>query len=300
MIVFTVVRLTPGDPAEVQFGPRANDPRFAEALQALRHKMGLDKPIPMQYFIWLGHMARGDLGTSIRSGRPVLEMILRKLPATLELIAGGLFFGLLFGLPIGLLSGLKYRSFLDRFSSLLSWLGLAVPVFWLGLLLILIFAVHFRWLPASGYVPLTEDPWENIRHLIMPAISLGVYELALFSRFLRAEIIDVMRENYIRTARAKGLGEQGVVLLHALKNALIPLITIIGLEIGYLLGGSVVIEQVFGWSGVGWLALQAINNRDYPLIQGIVLLLALGYSVTNLLVDIAYAYVNPRIRFGTR
>jgi peptide/nickel transport system permease protein len=174
--------------------------------------------------------------------------------------------------------------------------GLAIPNYWLGLILLLVFAVHFRWLPVTGYVPFTEDPIENIKHLILPALSLGIFEAAYFTRFLRAELIEVYRQDYVRTAKAKGLTQQRIVSRHALNNALIPMITILGLELGTLLGGVVVIEQVFGWSGVGWLALTAVKNRDYPLLQAIVLIVAVAVSLANLVADLAYRLIDPRMR----
>jgi peptide/nickel transport system permease protein len=292
-----VVRLAPGDPATAQFGPRASDARYADAVRLYREQLGLSKPIVVQYFLWLKQVARGNFGDSIRSNQPVISVILEKLPATLELTFAGILFGLVFGVPLGILAALKRGSLLDTFAAIISVVGLAIPGFWLGMLLLWIFALTLHVLPASGFTPLSVDPIRNLRQLAMPAVVLGVYELALVTRFLRAEMVEVMGNDYIRSARAKGLRERSVIVRHALKNALIPLVTVIALEVGYLLGGVVVVEQVFGWSGIGWLVFQAISNRDYPIIQGVVVLIAVGYSLSNLLADIIYAYLDPRIRY---
>ena len=299
-LVFTVVRLAPGDPAVAQFGPRASDARYAEAIQAYRRQLGLDQPIFVQYLLWLNQVIRGNFGESIRSQYPVTELVLQKLPATLELMGAGILFGLAFGIPLGVIAALKRGTKVDAIASVISVTGLAVPGFWLGMLLLWVFALRLRWLPGSGYTPISEDLGQNLRQLVMPAITLGVYELALVTRFLRAEMVEVMSADYIRSARAKGLRERLVVIRHALKNAMVPLVTVIALEMGYLLGGVVVVEQVFGWSGIGWLVFQAISNRDYPVIQGIVVLIAVGYSASNLLADIIYSYLDPRIRFQSR
>jgi peptide/nickel transport system permease protein len=297
VLVFTVVRLAPGDPAAAQFGPRASDARYAEAIEAYRHKLGLDKPIPVQYVLWLGQVVQLDFGESIRSEQPVTEVILEKLPATLELMLAGILFGLVLGVPLAIVAARNRDSAINSAANVISVVGMAIPGFWLGMLLIWVFALQLKVLPASGYTPFTEDPVDNLRKLIMPAITLGVYELALVTRFLRAEMVEVLNSDYIRTARAKGVKERLVMSRHALKNALIPLVTIIALEIGYLLGGVVVVEQVFGWPGIGWLIFQAISNRDYPIVQGIVILIAVGYSISNLLADIIYGYLDPRIHY---
>jgi peptide/nickel transport system permease protein len=297
ILVFTVVRLAPGDPAAAQFGPRASDARYAEAIEAYRRKLGLDKPIPVQYVLWLRQVVQLDFGESIRSEQPVSEVILEKLPATLQLMFAGILFGLVLGIPLAIVAARNRDSAINSVVNVISVAGMAIPGFWLGMLLIWVFALQLKILPASGYTPLTEDPVDNLRKLIMPAITLGVYELALVTRFLRAEMVEVLNSDYIRTARAKGIKERLVLSRHALKNAMIPLVTIIALEIGYLLGGVVVVEQVFGWPGIGWLIFQAISNRDYPIIQGVVVLIAVGYSVANLLADIIYGYLDPRIHY---
>lgn len=296
MVVFTAMQLAPGDPAVMRMGRAAARPENQEALQQLRREMGLDKPIWVQYWIWLSAAARGDFGLSNRSERPVIEMIGARLPASLELIAASLFISLLMSLPLGVLAALWHRSILDRMVMTFSMAGVAVPGFWMGLLLILIFAVRLGWLPPSGYVPFWEDPAESLRRVLLPAITLSFYLIATFTRFLRADMIEVLNEDYVRTAKAKGLAQRLMIRRHALPNALMPMVTVMGLEIGGLLGGMVIVEQVFGWSGVGWLTLQAIYNRDYPLVQGAVVLMVLFYALINFLVDLAYAFLNPQIR----
>lgn len=296
IIVFTLIRMAPGDPAAMQMGREAARPENQEKLAALRAEMGLDKPIPVQYLYWVRDLVQGDFGDSLRNRRPTVELFWEKLPATLELVVASTLFALLISLPLGVLAALRRGTILDR--SIMGFVsaGLAIPSFWFGLTLILIFSVQLRWLPASGYVPITEDPVENLKRLIMPAATLGVFLAATLTRFLRADMIDVMAADYVRTARAKGLRERTVVSRHGLKNALIPVLTIAGLEFGALLGGTVIIEQVFGWSGVGWLTVQGIFDRDYPLVQTAVLFVTVGLTLANLLVDLGYGLLNPRLR----
>jgi peptide/nickel transport system permease protein len=296
IIVFTLVRMAPGDPAAMQMGREAARPENKERLEALRAEMGLDKPIPVQYLYWVRDLAQGDFGDSLRSRKPTTELFWQKLPATLQLVVASTLFALLISIPLGILAALRRGTVIDR--SIMGFVsaGLAIPSFWFGLTLILIFAVHLRWLPASGYVPFTEDPVGNLKRLIMPAATLGVFLAATLTRFLRADMIEVMSADYVRTARAKGLPERTVISRHGLKNALIPVLTIAGLEFGALLGGTVIIEQVFGWSGVGWLTVQAIFDRDYPLVQTSVLFVTIGLTLANLLVDLGYGLLNPRLR----
>ncbi len=298
MVVFAAMQLAPGDPAVMRMGRAAARPENQEALAQLRREMGLDKPVWIQYRIWLTAAVQGDFGVSNRSERPVLEMIGARLPASLELIAASLLLSLLVSLPLGVLAALGHKSWLDRLVMTFSMAGVAVPGFWMGLLLILIFAVRLGWLPPSGYIPFRDDPVVSLRHVLLPATTLSFYLIATFTRFLRADLIEVLNEDYVRTAKAKGLAQRLRIRRHALPNALMPMITVIGLEIGGLLGGMVIVEQVFGWSGVGWLTLQAIYNRDYPLVQGAIVLMVLFYALVNFLVDIAYAFLNPRIRTG--
>lgn len=296
MIVFGLLRLAPGDPAAMKMGREAALPENQAVLEELRRDMGLDKPIPVQYLYWLGDVATGDFGESNRSGRPVIDLFASRLPATLQLVIGATIIALLVSLPVGILSALRRGSKLDRLSMGLVSAGLAVPSFWLGLILILVFSVRLGWLPPSGHASFVDEPVESLRRMLLPAITLGVYLAATLTRFLRADMIEVMATDYIRTARAKGLHEHRVVIGHALKNGLIPVLTITGLELGALLGGTVIIEQVFGWSGVGWLTIQAVADRDYPVVQASVLFIACALVLVNLLVDICYGFLNPRVR----
>jgi peptide/nickel transport system permease protein len=296
VIVFALIRMAPGDPAAMQLGREAARPENKEKLESLRHEMGLDRPIPVQYLYWLRDLAQGDFGDSVRSKRSTTDLIAQKVPATLQLVVAAALFALLVSFPLGILAAIKRGTLVDRAAVGFVSAGLAVPSFWFGLALILVFAVKLKWLPASGYVPFREDPVENLRRLVMPAVTLGVYLSATLMRFVRADMIEVLAADYVRTARAKGLRERAVLVRHALRNALIPVLTIAGLEIGALLGGAVIIEQVFGWSGIGWLTVQAIFDRDYPLIQTAVLFVAVGLVLVNLVVDLGYGLVNPRLR----
>ena len=296
VLVFTAMQLAPGDPAMMRMGKAAARPENKAALEKLRHEMGLDKPIYVQYLIWAGAAIRGDFGDSNRSGRPVIEMVVGTLPASFELIILSFLISLIVSIPLGIFAALKQKTPYDYAIMSLAVAGVAIPGFWLGLALILLFSVKLGWLPASGYTPFTENPIENLRRAVMPAVTLSVYLIATFTRFLRADMIEVLNEDYIRTAVAKGLHNRTVLMRHALRNALIPLLTIMGVEIGGLLGGVVIVEHVFGWAGLGWLMLQGVYNRDYPLVQGSIVLIAVFYALVNLAVDIGYAFLNPRIR----
>jgi len=296
VVIFTIIRLSPGDPAVMELGLQAEDPRFREALSVTRQKMGLDKPIIVQYGIWLKKIASGDFGVSTRSRQPVITMIVQKLPASLELIISGLMLGLLLSLVLSIVAALRHNTWVDSVIRVISVIGIATPPFWLGLLLIMIFGAILKWFPCSGYIPIWVDPIRGLKHLILPAIGLGTYEVASFTRFLRAQLLEELPKDYIRTAEAKGLSTLKVIFRHALKNALIPFITVLGLELGVMIGNTVIIEQVYGWSGIGWLLLQAINNRDYPTIQGIIVLLTMMIVFSNLVADIMYNFVDPRIR----
>lgn len=296
LVAFIALQLAPGDPATVMLGTEATDGKNREALDRLRQEMGLDKPVPVQYLIWLGNVAQGNLGNSVRNKRPVIELIMGRVPATVQLVVASLLIGLVIALPAGFISAARHRSWVDYTINIFTASGIAIPNFWFGLLLILLFSVQLQWLPASGYVPLWEDPVASIRHVILPAITLGLYLSAYITRFLRADLLEVLHQDYIRTARAKGLADRMVLVAHALPNSLISLLTILGILIGSLLGGVVIVEQVFGWSGVGWLSIQAIFNRDYPLVQGIVLFSSAAFVLASLLVDIGYGLVDPRVR----
>jgi peptide/nickel transport system permease protein len=295
-VVFWLVRMAPGDPAELRMGREATLPENQPRLEALRREMGLDRPIPVQYVIWVRESLHEGLGDSLRSGQPATRLIASKLPASLELLAGSMILALVIAFPCGILAAIYRGSLLDRVVMTFSAAGMAVPGFWLGLTLILLLSVFWKVLPPGGYVSLRDDPIGNLKLLAMPAFTLGIYLSATLMRFLRADMIEVLTADYIRTARAKGLRERAVIYGHALKNALIPVVTIIGIELGHLVGGAVIIEQVFGWSGMGWLTVQALFDRDYPVVQASVLLIGTSLIVTSLLVDLAYAFLNPRLR----
>jgi peptide/nickel transport system permease protein len=296
IVVFTLMRLAPGDPAVLRFGSQASLPENQPRIEALRREMGLDRPIVVQYVIWLKDAATGNFGNSLKSNMPARELVASKVPVSLELVAGAMTVALLIAFPGGIFAAVRRGSRLDRLTLGFTATGLAIPSFWLGLTLILVFSVALRVLPPGGFVPFTTSPLDNLHRLILPSVTLGVFLGATLLRFLRADMIEALGTDYVRTARAKGLANRNVVLGHALHNALIPVLTYAGIEVGSLLGGAVIIEQVFGWSGVGWLTVQSILDRDYTVVQAAVLYIAVALTFTNLLVDIAYALVNPRIR----
>jgi peptide/nickel transport system permease protein len=293
ILVFTNVRLIPGDPAAVMLGTEATPAAMAE----IRREMGLDAPIPVQYVKWLQHVLQGNFGTSWVSKKPALELIVGALPVTLHLVGAAFLVALLIAAPAGILAAIRPRSWIDQGSTAFALLGISMPSFWLGIMLVLLFALQLRWLPPSGYLPLTADPWGALRATALPALTLGVALAAPLTRFLRSGMLDVLALDYVRTARAKGLPEGRVIARHALKNALLSVVTVLGLQIGALLGGSIVIEQVFAWPGIGRLSLAAIQQRDYGVVQGIVLFVATGFVLVNFLVDLVYLYLDPRIRY---
>jgi peptide/nickel transport system permease protein len=296
VIVFFVFRIVPGDTAVVRLGNNA-DP---ETVAALRKTLGLDRPLYVQYARWLGNALRGDLGESYINKQSVRSLVLEKFPATLELALLGVLLSLVISVPVGILAALRRGTWVDQLSRVAALLGFCMPRYWLAILLILLLAVERRWFPPAGYVPFTQDPADNLRHAALPVLALTLTLAAVQMRFLRSSLLDVIGQDYVRTAYAKGLRHRTVVLRHALKNALIPFVTVVGLEFGQLLGGLVVVEQIFSWPGVGWLMVQSITQRDYAVVQGAVLLVATGFVTINLLVDIGYAYLDPRIRRGAR
>ncbi|MEW6399781.1 MAG: ABC transporter permease [Bacillota bacterium] len=298
VIVFLAVRLTPGDPALVKLGPYGA--KTPEQLEAVRESMGLDKPILVQFAIWLRDVLKGDMGLSLRNGRPALRLVVDRLPASLELIGASLLFGLLVGVPVGVFAATRRGKWVDRALSAGALLGMATPPFWLALLLIGLFSVELRWLPASGYVAITENPVLNLRLLALPVVALGLFETANVARFVRSGMVRALDSDFVRTARAKGLAERTVLYKHALRNTLVTVVTVVGLEMGTLLSGTVIVEQVFGWSGLGWLSLQALNMRDYPVVQASVLLVAVLMVLINLIVDLVYGLVDPRVRVEAR
>ncbi len=261
-----------------------------EALDQIRKALGLDKPLWQQYLLFIGDMLTGDMGVSFRNQQPVLQLIMERMGATLTLAFAGIFVAVLIAFPVGILSAVKRGSFMDMFGRIFSLIGISFPNFWLAIMLILIFAVNLQWLPASGY--------NGFEYLILPAISLGLILSGVLARLIRSSMLDVLHQHYIRTARAKGVAEWVVIIRHALRNALIPTITFLGLQFGALLGGVVILEQVFSWPGVGRLVIDAINDRDYPLVQGSVLILAFMLMLVNLFVDLLYGIIDPRIKLG--
>jgi peptide/nickel transport system permease protein len=291
IVVFIGIRALPGDPA-IALGGENRDPKV---LAAIRHEYGLDQPLPVQYVKWFGLAIRGNLGRDQRE-LPVSQTILQRLPTTLELAFLSILVAMLIGIPAGIVAAVRQRKPEDYVATSAALVGLSVPHFWLGLMMISLFAVHLRWLPASGYVPFTQDPIENLRHLLMPAIVLGTGLAAVLMRQLRSSMLTSLGADYVRTARAKGLPERTVVLKHALRNSLITVTTIIGLQLGALISGVVVTESIFVIPGFGRLTLDAIDQRDYTLLQGVVLVAATGYVLVNLVVDLLYSVLNPRIR----
>jgi peptide/nickel transport system permease protein len=292
--VFLIIQLVPGDPARVILGVQAND----ENVAALRERLGLNEPFLVQYGNWLGNALRGDLGKSLITGQEVTPQIKQRLPATLELAALALLIGLVIALPAGIISALKPGSMIDVISSVGSQVGVAIPDFWLGIMLILLFSLTLGWLPARGYTSFSENPRDWLEHIILPAVTLGIISGAIQTRFVRSAMLEVLNENYIRTAHAKGLSERKVIVSHALPNAMITIVTIIGLQITALLSAVVVVEVVFGWPGLGRLALEAVLDRDYPLLQGTVLVMAVLLTMVNLGVDLLYFVVDPRIEYA--
>jgi peptide/nickel transport system permease protein len=292
LIVFAGVRMIPGDPARVLAGTEAD----AAGLEEIREKYGLDAPLPVQYLKWLGLAAIGDLGESIRTRTPVASMIASKLPITAELACLSLLVAVAIAIPAGVVAALRRNTAWDVLASGVSLCGVSIPNFWLGIMLILLVSVRLGWLPASGFVPLAEDPLGNLKRMIMPALVLGTGLAAVLMRQTRNAMIEVLSADYVRTARAKGLAQRAVVLRHALRNGLIPVVTILGLQMGALMGGAVVTEQIFVLPGFGRLIVEAVFTRDYPVVQGVVLITASSYVLINLLVDISYSVLNPRIR----
>jgi len=294
LIVFTGVRMIPGDPARVMAGTDAD----AAGLEEVREKYGLHDPIPVQYVRWIGLALRGDLGESIRTRQSVAWTVAIKLPITVELACLALLIALALAIPAGVIAAVRRNTAWDVLASAASLCGVSIPNFWLGIMLILLVSVRLGWLPASGFVPLFEDPVANVKRMLMPALVLGTALAAVLMRQTRNAMIEVLSADYIRTARSKGLSGFAVVVRHALRNALIPVVTILGLQMGALMGGAVVTESIFVLPGFGRLIVEAVFTRDYPVVQGVVLITASSYVLINLLVDISYTVLNPRIRIG--
>ncbi len=294
VVVFMVLHLSPGDPAEIMLGPQATK----EDLERLRTELGLTEPLPVQYARWLGHVVQGDLGRSLWMKRPVLGEVLGRFQATLILTGTALLLSTVGGIALGVASATRPNSLLDRLSAVASLFGASMPVFWLGIVLMVIFALWLGWLPASGmYAPYGGgDLRDLLAHLALPAVTLAAASVTIVARLTRSTMLETLGQDYIRTARAKGLVERLVVLRHGQRNALIPIVTVVGVQAGYLLGGAVLTETVFAWPGVGTLMVQGILARDFPLVQGCVLVVALCFVLVNLAVDALYAWLDPRIR----
>ena len=291
IVVFAGVRALPGDPAVALSAENPNP----KVIQAIRHEYALDKPLPVQYGVWLERALRGDLGNSPKTGLSVAQTLIQRIPITLELTLLAMVIAVAIGIPIGILAAVRRGSVTDYVASTTAIAGLSVPHFWLGILFILAFAVNLQWLPASGFAPLT-DPGANLAHMIMPAAVLGIGLAAVVMRQMRSAMLESLGADYIRTARAKGMSEGVVIGMHALRNSLITVITVLGLQLGVLISGAVITEQIFIIPGIGKLTIDSVFSRDYPTLQGVILITATGYILANLLTDICYSLLNPRIR----
>ena len=298
LVVFVVMRIVPGDPAIAILSGEGGDGNFTEQeLQDLREKLGTTGSIPVQFFRWLGDLARLDLGNSLTSGFPIIEDLGRRLPITFELAFMAAILSILIGIPIGIISAIRQDTWIDYGVRVFSMIGLAMPTFWVGVVMVLIMALYFDWIPPLGYAAPWEDPLTNLQQMIWPALALSYSSNGLLARITRAQLLEVMRQDYIRTAWAKGLREWSVIIGHALKNAALPIITLAGIQIGILLGGAAAIEIVFSVPGMGSLLISAIFDRDYPMVQAVVLLIALTYLTANFVVDLMYGWFDPRVRY---
>ena len=292
MVSFALVHVIPGDPALVMMGCEGTP----QAVEELRHQLGLDRPLHVRYLEWLGQISRGDLGQSLYNKTRVSEELVWRMPTTLALVSLALVFAVGVGVPAGLLSAAFRNSWIDHTARLLTLVSLSLPGFWLGLMLIILFSLWLNLLPIVGYEPITQGFWGAIPYLILPSLALGANLAALLTRLTRSSMLEVLGQDYVRTAKAKGLRDRAVLMRHALRNALIPIVTAIGISLGILLGGSAVIETVFVLPGVGQLVVRSLYNRDLPVIQGLILYVAVVYVLVNLLVDILYTYLDPRLR----
>lgn len=292
VVVFLLLRLLPGDPALALAGPNSTD----EVVDALRAKFGLDRPLFVQYGLWLSHIVRGDLGESVLSRLPVADLIAQRLPATLLLTFAAIVLTLVIALPAGILAAVRRGGPADWLVGALSGLALSIPSFWMAILTIMLFALILGWLPAGGYADFTRDPGLALRSLVLPAFTLALPASAALTRLVRAAMLEVLQEDYVRTGHAKGLRRRTVVLRHALRNALLPVLTLLGLQLGRLLGGAVITETIFGWPGVGRLVVDAIGSRDYPTVQAALLVFVILFVVINVLTDVSYGIADPRVR----
>lgn len=293
VIVFTLMHLVSGDPVRVAMGTRFDPDTYA----ALRERAGLDQPLVVQYFQYLGHALTGDLGVSFRTGQPVTASLLDRLPATLSLAGAALLIALLIAIPLGIVSATRSGKLSDYVSTVFSQIGVSIPDFWMAILLILLFTSTLGWLPPSGYVSPLEDPIGWLQHIVMPAVTVGVVSGSILTRFVRSSVLESMSHEYVRTARSKGLSRGVVLRRHVVRGALVPVVTITGVQLATLLGGVVVVEVIFAWPGIGRLTLEAVQARDYPLMQGAVLMFAAIFLLVNLVVDLVYASLDPRISY---
>ena len=298
IIVFTVMRLLPGDPALVILSE--GDASFTqEELEDLRRQLGTDRPIVIQYVDWIGGLLQGDLGTSIwRSGQPVTKLVGDRIFRTLELAVLAIIIAVVFAVPLGVISAIKPDSVIDYFSRVIALVGISIPTFFAGLLVVLVLSRGFGWLPPLGYADLWDDPWKNIQQMFLPALALGFYDMAFIARVTCSSMMEIIREDYMRTARAKGLAERIVLVRHGLKNAVLPILTISGWQFGRLFGGTVIIESIFKVPGIGTLLIETVFQRDFPTIQAIIIVIAVSIVIINLLVDLLYGLLDPRIRYA--
>jgi peptide/nickel transport system permease protein len=293
IVAFFLIRVVPGDTVTAILGANYN-PEQAEILRA---EYGLDKPLLTQYLIWISNLFEGDFGQSFFTNRGVLASIFNRLPVTFELMVMSFIYSVFIAIPLGAVASLKKNSLLDYSATFLGLLGVSVPNFWLATIFILVFSLYLGWFPSGGFISFFEDPLLNLRYMALPSLALGASVGAVVMRMTRSSMLEVLKQDYIEMARAKGVGQKALIISHALKNSLIPVITVLGIQMGYLLGGSVIIEQIFSLPGIGRLTLQAITNRDYILMQGSILFVASGFVMINLIVDIIYALINPQIRY---
>lgn len=298
MAVFLIVRVIPGDPVLVMMGVDPEErSRISDAqYQALQQQLGLDRPIYVQYFHWVSRIVQGDMGMSLRSRRPIFEVIFERYPATIYLALAALVTGLLIAIPAGVIAAIRQNTRADYAAMGIALWGIAMPNFWLALMLIVFFSLYLGWLPSIGYASPIDAPWRFLQHACLPAIVMGTDLAAPLTRYIRAEMIEQLRQDYVRTAWAKGLPGRLVIVRHALKNSLIAAVTVVGLQTARLLGGSTIVETVFSWPGIGRLLIEGIYSRDYPIVQGSVLLIAVTYVFINLFVDVAYKWLDPRIK----
>ncbi|HSW57247.1 MAG TPA: ABC transporter permease [Dehalococcoidales bacterium] len=298
LIVFFMVRLLPGDPILMYLTRQDVEQFTIEQVDLMRKELGMDRPLVVQYFEWLGNIVQGDLGMSLVLRRPVIDDIVRRLPVTLHLGMLAFIVGIVVGIPMGIVAAIRRGGWLDQIFTTLGNLGITIPIFWLGILLIYFFGLRLDWLPMYGYTSPFSDPLLNLRQIILPVFCLSVPAIASSVRLTRSSMLEVMRQDYIRTAWSKGLNERTVIAMHALKNGLIPVITLKGITIVTILGGSVFVETVFNIPGMGRLAVEALRSQDYPVIQGIILMIAIVVSLSNLLVDLSWGWLDPRVRFN--